>query len=123
MDKFKIKLESLHNKADTTVAHKETSEGKVKQLKAEHISKDHDIQSLTIYVKNLEEQLDKAETSLTDTMKNFNEADLKAEAFEHHVNKLEAELVEKEKKLKEAQEAHRALKQEYEEFAKLLDEA
>ncbi|RUP47499.1 hypothetical protein BC936DRAFT_145670, partial [Jimgerdemannia flammicorona] len=63
------KLESLRNEADAAVARAETSEAKVKQLEAEHISKDHDIQSLTIRVKNLEEQLDKAETSLTDTTK------------------------------------------------------
>ncbi|KAG0753472.1 hypothetical protein G6F57_007505 [Rhizopus arrhizus] len=67
MEKFKEKLTLLRSQAEQANALCEEYEAKIKQLEQEHTAKDHEILSLQIRTKNLEEQLDKAESQLQTT--------------------------------------------------------
>lgn len=58
------KLASLRAEAEAANALAEEYEAKIKQLELEHTSKDHELLSVQIRAKNLEEQLDKTEAKL-----------------------------------------------------------
>jgi tropomyosin len=61
---LKKKLASLRAEAEQANALAEEYEAKIKQLELEHTSKDHELLSIQIRAKNLEEQLDKTEAKL-----------------------------------------------------------
>ncbi|RCH77989.1 hypothetical protein CU098_005212 [Rhizopus stolonifer] len=61
------KLSLLRSQAEAANALCEEYEAKIKQLEQEHTTKDHELLSLQIRTRNLEEQLDKAENELTTT--------------------------------------------------------
>ncbi|KAG1447481.1 hypothetical protein G6F56_009247 [Rhizopus delemar] len=67
MEKVKEKLSLLRSQAEAANALCEEYEAKIKQLEQEHTTKDHELLSLQIRTRNLEEQLDKAENELTTT--------------------------------------------------------
>ncbi|ORE10189.1 DUF221-domain-containing protein [Rhizopus microsporus var. microsporus] len=122
MDKLKEKLADLRSQAESANALCEEYEAKIKQLEQEHTSKDHELLSLQIRIKNLEEQLDKTENSLQTTSTDYNKADLRAEEAERKVQKLEQELLDKEQGYEELTEKYNNAKNELDELARQMDD-
>ncbi|KAI8087916.1 uncharacterized protein B0P05DRAFT_577814 [Gilbertella persicaria] len=116
------KLASLRAQAEQATALAEEYEAKIKQLELEHTSKDHELLSLQIRAKNLEEQLDKTEEKLHQTSASYNEADLKAEEAERKVQTLEQELADKEQLNEELQEKYKSIKSELDELSRQFEE-
>ncbi|KAI9475882.1 MAG: hypothetical protein EXX96DRAFT_486591 [Benjaminiella poitrasii] len=116
------KLATLRAEAEQANALAEEYEAKIKQLELEHTSKDHELLSLQIRTKNLEEQLDKTEAKLQSCSSDYNTAELKAEDAERTVQKLELELVEKEQYNEELLEKYNGVKSELDELARQFDE-
>ncbi|ORE22507.1 DUF221-domain-containing protein [Rhizopus microsporus] len=116
------KLADLRSQAESANALCEEYEAKIKQLEQEHTSKDHELLSLQIRIKNLEEQLDKTENSLQTTSTDYNKADLRAEEAERKVQKLEQELLDKEQGYEELTEKYNSAKNELDELARQMDD-
>ncbi|KAI8066136.1 hypothetical protein BDF21DRAFT_346071 [Thamnidium elegans] len=116
------KLANLRAEAEASNALAEEYEAKIKQLELESTSKDHELLSIQIRAKNLEDQLDKAEAQLQLTSAKYNEADLKAEEAERTVQKLEQELIDKEQHYEDILEKYTGAKAELDELARQFDE-
>ncbi|GAA5804541.1 hypothetical protein HPULCUR_010041 [Helicostylum pulchrum] len=116
------KLANLRSEAEASNALAEEYEAKIKQLELESTSKDHELLSIQIRAKNLEDQLDKAEAQLQLTSAKYNEADLKAEEAERTVQKLEQELIDKEQHYEDILEKYTGAKAELDELARQFDE-
>ncbi|KAI8362691.1 hypothetical protein EDC96DRAFT_444876 [Choanephora cucurbitarum] len=121
-DDSKSRLASLRADAEQATALAEEFEAKIKQLELEHTNKDHELLSIQIRAKNLEEQLDKTEDALHQISAKYNEADLKAEEAEKRVQKLEQELADKEQYNEELQEKYRSIKSELDELSRQFEE-
>ncbi|GAN04795.1 kinesin family member C1 [Mucor ambiguus] len=122
MERVKEKLASLRAEAEAANALAEEYEAKIKQLELEHTSKDHELLSIQIRAKNLEDQLDKTETKLQTVSADYNKAELKAEDADRKVVQLETELAEKEQYYEELLEKYNGAKSELDELARQFDE-
>lgn len=122
MEKVKEKLSLLRSDAEAANSLSEEYEARIKQLELEHTSKDHEILSLQIRTKNLEEQLDKIESQLQTNSTNSNDADLRAEEAERKVQNLEQELADKEQLYEELLEKSNSAKNELDELARQFED-
>ncbi|KAI8983528.1 hypothetical protein BDB01DRAFT_760506 [Pilobolus umbonatus] len=117
-----VRLNLLRSQTEAANAECEEYEARIKQHEQEHTSKDHEILSLQIRSKNLEDRLDKTEAQLRTISASYNDADDKAEQAERKVQQLENELIQKEQHYEDLLEKYNSAKADLDELARQFDE-
>ncbi|RCH78061.1 hypothetical protein CU098_000140, partial [Rhizopus stolonifer] len=118
-----VKLSLLRSEAESARTTGDEYAAKIKTLEDENIQKEHEITSVLVKIKRLEEKLKKAqdESSVVDTKSS--DSVHREEQAEQNVVQLEQRLEEAEKKYEELKEKNQTIKEAMEEFVRQLDVA
>ncbi|KAI8994771.1 hypothetical protein BDB01DRAFT_841125 [Pilobolus umbonatus] len=116
-----VRLAELRAEADTANAKADEYSALIKQLELDHISKFHDIRSLTSKAKQLEAELEKAEDALKTTSNSYHASTLKGEQLDKDVVRLEQELESAQKKNEDLHLAFNDAKEQMAELVRQLE--